>query len=245
MEPKIVLMDREFSRESLGELDALDLRNIKDGSWETVLSACRADELRLYHIMMQSIDGIERLRTTSRLSMEWANKITDLSPVFKMSWLKYLFLSDFPKLADIEGIGSLQNVTELHLSGNRGSLQPPLRMVSVQPISKLSNLETLTLVNLRLENDDITFLASLPKLRDLALAINGFDRKQFAYLAKRLNPQLHSPITASKKMNSSCPKCGNSLFFFVGKRMPYLCRSCENERFEKLTLQFENLMAAS
>jgi len=238
-------MDREFSRESLGELDALDLRNIKDGSWEIILSTCKAVDLRLYHIMLQSLDGIEHLQTTARLSMEWANKVTDLSPVFKMSWLKYLFLSDFPKLANIEGIASLQNLTELHLSGNRGSLQPPLRMVSVQPISKLSNLETLTLMNIRLENDDITFLASLPKLRDLSVAINGFDRKQFAYLAKRLNPQLESPITASKKTNSSCPKCGNSFFFFIGKRMPYLCRSCEKDRFEKLALQFENLMAAS
>jgi hypothetical protein len=244
MEPKIVLMDRDYSQDSLRETEALDLRNIKWTVWETILSTCKASDLRLYHIMMESLDGIERLQATSRLSMEWANKITELTQVFQMVWLKYLFISDFPRLTNIDGIEALQRLTELHLSGNRGSLHPPLRMVSVEPIARLPNLEKLTLVNIRLENDEIGFLGAFPRLRELTLS-NSFDRKQFAYLAKRLNPQLDLPISASRRMNLPCPKCGQSLSYFIGKRMPTLCATCDSDRFKKFTLQFEDLMAAS
>jgi hypothetical protein len=244
MEPKIVLMDRDYSRDSLREVGALDLRNIKGPAWEIILLTCKAADLRLYHIMLQSLGGIENLQDTSRLSMEWANKITDLTPIFQMLWLEYLFVSDFPRLTNIEGIEALQHLTGLHLSGNRGSLHPPLRMASVKMIAKLSNLESLTLANIHLEDDDITFIASLPKLRDLTLT-NQFEREQFAYLAKRINPQLELPIPASRKVNSPCRKCGNARFFFIGKRMPILCKTCDSQRFEKLTLQFESLMRAS
>jgi hypothetical protein len=97
--------------------------------------------------------------------MEWANKISDLDPVFKMVWLKSLLVSDFPRLTNIEGIGKLKHLKTLHLSGNRGSLHPPLRLVSIRPISELSNLEELEVVNVQLEDDDIILIASLPKLR--------------------------------------------------------------------------------
>jgi hypothetical protein len=244
MEPKIVLMDRAYPPDSLGETGALDLRNIKEPVWETIVSTCKSASIRLYHIMLQSLEGIERLDATSSLSMEWANKVSGLSPVFRMVWLKNLFVSDFPRLANIEGIEALEHLKTLHLSGNRGSLHPPLRLVSIQPIAKLSNLQELTVANVRLEDDDITFLAALPKLRELTLS-NSFDRKQFAFLAKRLNGQLDLPISANRKMNVSCPTCGQSLFYFIGKRMPSLCKGCDSKKFEKMTSQFEDLMATS
>ena len=235
MKPIMVLMDSDFPEESLREESALDLRNIKDAAWGIILSTCRAADLHLYHIMVQSLDGIERLRNTSCLSMMWANKISNLAPVFQMVWLKKLSVSDFPRLRCIDGIEALQDLEELDLSGNLGSLQPPLRLTSVRPIEKLSNLEKLTLANIRLENDDITFLASLSKLRDLFLS-NQFERKQFAYLAKRLNGQLDGPTQPSTKTNISCRRCPNPLYHFTGQRMPILCKVCDHDRFNKLTL---------
>jgi len=240
----MVLMDRDYQRDTIREAAALDLRNVKASSWEVILSTCKASDLRLYHIMIESVEGIERLQRTSRLSMEWANKIKEITPVFQMVWLTYLFISDFPRLTNIKGIEALQQLTELYLTGNRGSLNPPLQMASLEPIASLTSLEILTLSNIRLENEDITFLASLPKLRELYLS-NRFERKQFAYLAKRLNPQLDTPISASTMAKMPCSKCGQSRFMFTGTRMPFLCKICDAEKFRKLTLQFEDLMAAS
>ena len=140
MKPTIVLMVRPYAPESIRETGGLDLRNIKESEWRTIVSSCKSASLRLYHIMVESLEGIERLDTTSSLSIEWANKVSELSPVFKMVWLKNLFVSDFPVLASIDGIEALEHLTTLHVSGNLGSLHPPLRLVSLQPIAKLSNL---------------------------------------------------------------------------------------------------------
>lgn len=121
-----------------------------------------------------------------------------------MRWLNRLSLSDLPQLRTIDGIEALENLSELHLSGNLGALYPPLRLDSVKAISKLAALEKVEFLNIRLENDDISFVASsFPKLRNLTLS-NEFERVQFAFLAKRLNAQLAEPIAAYAKLNVSC-----------------------------------------
>jgi hypothetical protein len=242
--PLMILMDREFSQERLSEKDALDLRNINDAAWNVIRSRCVAVDLSLYHVTATSLDGIDQLHSTLSLAMEWANKIADLSPVFKMKWLKRLFVSDLPLLRNIEGIDSLQNLSYLHLSGNRGSLHPPLRLVSLKPIARLAKLETLTVANVRLDDDDVTPIASISSLRDLTISCK-FERKQLAFLAKRLNPQLMQPITAYLELNSVCTKCGGPLYLFIGRKMPLLCKACKKEKFERLSLQFERLVAES
>jgi hypothetical protein len=239
------LMDRSFSSESLGQHSSLDLRNIDDDAWEMIVSCCAATELRLYHLVLRSLAGIDRLQSTSRLSIVWANGVADISPICQMSWLNSLSLSDLPHLRTIDGIEALQNLSELHLSGNLGALHPPLRLESVKAIGKLATLEKLELLNLRLGNDDISFVASsFSNLRILTLS-NEFERAQFAYLAKRLNAQLAEPISACAKLNVSCPKCGGELFRFTGRRMPTLCAVCERDRFERLVGQFEELLQGS
>jgi hypothetical protein len=243
-EPIVVLMDRGYSKADLQSRLALDLRNIKGSVWDDMVSTCRAVDLRLYHLMVRSLDGIERLDGTTILSAEWANNVSDLTPIFRMSWLQKLFLSDFPQVRGIEGIGALTALTELHLSGNRGSLYPPLRISSIRPIAALSKLRKLTLANIRLADSDISCIASLPALKDLDLPYR-FDRKQFAFLAKRLNPQLTVRIRASDGLNVGCRTCGANLFVFRGKRVSVICRACEAGKFETLTVQFENLVDAS
>jgi hypothetical protein len=78
--------------------------------------------------MLQSLDGIERLQATSSLGMEWAKKISDLGPVFKMIWLKSLSVSDFECLTNIEGIGELEDLKALHLSEGKARFRAVLTM---------------------------------------------------------------------------------------------------------------------
>lgn len=195
--------------------------------------------------MLRSLAGIDRLQSTFGLSVVWANGIEDIGPICRMRWLNRLSLSDLPQLRTIDGIEALENLSEPHLSGNLGALHPPLRLDSVKAISKLAALEKLEFLNIRLENDDISFVASsFPKLRNLTLS-NEFERVQFAFLAKRLNAQLAEPIAAYAKLNVSCPKCGGELFRFTGRRMPTLCSACERDRFDRLLQQFEDLLQSS
>lgn len=236
-------MEKGFSEDILEQEDALDLRSIGDKAWSAIISRCKASEVRLYYLKIKSLEGIEKLRSTSILKIEYANKITDIKPVFKMDWLQTLYLYDLPKLRDLEGIEALQNLTELRLSGNRGSMDPPLRLKSIKPIAKLSNLRDLEITNTQLEDDDISLIASsFPNLRSLTVSWR-FDRSQLAHIAGKLNAQLDEPILPSMEMKyAHCKKCKGNLTLFAGRRMPMLCKVCNKDKFDKLTAQFEQLM---
>jgi Leucine-rich repeat (LRR) protein len=232
-------MDGKFSLETLSREASLDLRCIDQKGWETILASCNASDLRLYYLKIRSLAGVERLRHTTRLSIEWANKIEDISPLFAMQWLATLTLYDLPRIRTLDGIAALEGLKELNLSGCRGSLNPPLRLDSVRPIAGLRNLEKLEITNIRLEERDISFVASaFPDLRSLRLSGKEFEREHLAYLAKRLNPQLEEPLVSSWETTFAVCKCGKPLHLFMGRKMRMLCAFCDAKRFEKLTEEF-------
>lgn len=189
--------------------------------------------------------GIESLRSVRTLNLVWAAKVDSLRPVFGMDWLERLHVSDFKLLREVDGIDEIENLRELYLSGNLGSLDPPMRLTSVRPIAKLPQPEKLELRNIRLQDDDISFVGDcFPKLRVLKLS-SRFERRDFAYLARRLNAQLEEPITPSFQTNIECQECGRMKVMFVGRRMPILCGFCDDGRIRKLTQEFEDMMQRS
>ena len=226
------------------ELDSaapLDVRNVTTAEWEDILPACHVEVLRLYHITLESLDGIETLAETRDLTLEWATKIESLAPVFRMSALTTLSVFAFPRLRSLSGIEALSELTELNLSGNRASLKPPLRLATIEPLARIPNLASLSLTNIRLEDDDITPLAACTKLRRLHLSLR-FERRQLAFLANRLNAQLETPITSLMESGLPCNRCGSEKFMFAGHRVQTLCRDCDRPRFDKLVDEFEKMV---
>lgn len=236
----ILCLDRQFPEQELAEGDELDLRNVSAKTWPTVLSRCTAIELRLYNLKLPSLEGIDKLTSTRRLKLEWATRIEALEPVFKLRGLTHLAIEDFPKLRRLDGIEGLSELTELRLSGNLGG-GSPLRLNSIEPVSRISKLTKLSVANAKLEVDDITSLARCKHLRHLSLT-NQFDRTQVAFLASRLNEQLVDPLTAYVKTPLRCVECNSLKSMFTGRKMPFLCPACDAPRFEKLTRQFEQMM---
>lgn len=237
----ILCLDRQFPEQQLSEGDELDLRNVSAQIWPTVLSRCTAIELRLYNLKLPSLEGIDKLTNTRRLKLEWATKIETLEPVFKLRDLTHLAVEDFPKLRRLDGIEELSELTELRLSGNLGGGSSPMRLDSIEPVSRISKLTKFSLANATFEVDDITSLARCTHLRHLSLT-NQFDRTQVAFLASRLNEQLVEPLKAYVKTHLRCVKCSSLKSMFTGRKMPILCPSCDAPRFEKLTHQFEQMM---
>lgn len=236
----ILCLDREFSEQELAERDELDLRNISAKIWPTVLSRCTAKELRLYHLKLASLEGIDRLTHARRLTLEWGTKIESLEPVSRLSGLTHLAIGDFPRVQQLDGLEKLSELKELRLSGSLGG-GSPLRLESIEPVTRISGLTRLSLSNARLKDDDITSLVRCTHLRHLSLT-NQFDRSQVAFLASRLNEQLVEPLTAYVQTHLHCMKCNSLTSMFTGRRMPFLCPVCDASRFEKLTSQFEKMV---
>lgn len=236
----MLCLDGQFSEQELSESVELDLRNVSANIWPTLLSRCKANELRLYNLKLASLEGIDRLTNTRRLTLEWAKKIETLEPVSGLSGLTYLAIGDFPRLRQLDGLEKLSELTELRLSGSQGG-GSPLRLESIEPVTRISKLTRLSLANVKFEVDDITSLVRCTYLRHLSLT-NQFDRSQVAFLASRLNKQLVEPLTAYVKTHLRCMKCSSLTSMFTGRRMPLLCPACDAPRFEKLTRQFEQMM---
>jgi hypothetical protein len=237
----MLLLDRPFEEPQLGVNAELDLRNIAPNVWPVVLSQCHSTVLRLYHIMLPSLEGIERLASVRRLTLEWATKISDIAPVYKLQHLVSLSVFDFALLRHLDGIDSLTELAELNLSGSRGALTPRLKLSSIGPVVRLRNLVSFSLTNAQLDDDDITVLARCANLRELDLS-RQFERKQVAFLAKHLNAQLVEPLRAYFATNLKCETCDDNKVMFNGRRMPVLCRTCDSGRFERHVAEFEQLV---
>ncbi|MGZ8271861.1 MAG: hypothetical protein ACXW1T_11570 [Methylophilus sp.] len=240
----MLLLNQDFSDDLLSSLMTADLRNISKSAWQRVLSHCNATELRLYHLTLENLDGIEKLSNTEKLVLEWATKIERLEPIFHLNNLTSLSVSDFPKIRNITGIDKLTKLSELQLSGNLGSMNPPLRLTSIKPVSEIPNLTSFSLLNAKLDDDDVTAIAECKMLRHLNLS-NQFERKQLAYLAKHLNGQLEHPLPSYRESSLTCPKCNEKKFMFTGRKMPFLCQKCDSHRFNKLHNEFEELVNAA
>ncbi len=173
--------------------------------------------------------------------MEWANKIEQLDNVFRLPHLTKLSVYDFPKLTTLTGIEQLGELTEFNFSGSRGAIDPALRLTTIKPVTHIPNLSSFSLANARIADDDIACLAQCSTLRRLHLSKN-FDRGQFALLAKRLNAQLETPITSHVAASMECEQCGGCKAMFLGRRMPFLCRACDEAKFERLVHEFETLV---
>jgi hypothetical protein len=236
----MLLLDRAFTESLLATEKDLDLRNVEAKIWPQVLSECRAEKLRLYHITLPSLDGIECLASVEHLVLEWAPKILEISSVFKLHNLRALSIFDFSRLRRIDGIQVLRNLVELNLSGSRGALTPRLKLASVAPVSGLQCLESFSLANAQLDDDDIAVLSNCKNLKHLDLS-RQFERGQVAFLAKCLNAQLAEPLTAGLETTLECETCGGRKFMFHGRRMPILCRTCEPQRFDRYQEEFWRL----
>lgn len=218
----------------------LDVRHVDARGFAELLGQCRASHLRIYHLEVGSLDGIDSLRSLATLTLEWAPKVRTLDPVFEMAGLCELQIRDFARLRDLSGIEKLKGLRKLVLTGG---VWRPLRLASLRPVAAIHDLEALTLLNVRLEDDDITCLAGLRRLVSLNLS-NQFDRAQVAILARHLNARLSTPLAASAPVQLACPACGAPKHLFTGRRMPFLCPTCDRGRFERLTREFQELVGA-
>ena len=106
------------------------------------------------------------------------NKLTDISGIRLFKNLKHLYLAE-NKLENISVLKYLYNLKELVISDN------PLKNISI--IKDLKNIKYLSIQNLELESDQVQYVKSLKKLKELWCK-NGFKNMS---ILKQLNKRVH------------------------------------------------------
>lgn len=195
-----------------------------------------------YEMRADDLEPIHRISGLENLAITWNSKVSDLEWLQPLKNLKNLKLDDVPKIADLSAIADLSELQRLHLSGNLGSLSPKMKVESLQPLARLSNLSELTLLNIRVRDFGLKPISACKKLETLNAA-NVFDTEDFAYLSVHLSKtkcDLFSPYRLAKMPLSNDGKTGQRAMV-TGRRKPFLDPVLEKEKLEKYVRKFAAL----
>jgi Leucine-rich repeat (LRR) protein len=125
---------------------------------------------------------LSKLKQLRRLVLENNPKVENLDWVRGLGDLNALLISDFKRIKNLEPLGDLPNLSAL---GVEGGMDTPMRVDSLEPISKLLKLRLLTLTNLRVTDKKLSPLSSLKNLEVLYCA-RFFPDTEFSDLQKAL-----------------------------------------------------------
>jgi hypothetical protein len=141
----------------------------------------------LTHISMNAW-GLKNLDSLSRLSNLEGIEITDNTKVSSLAWLTSLrslqvfALADCPITVDLAPIGACEELRFIWLSSSHSK---PMRIASLDALSRLSKLENLIVKNARVGDRKLTGLHPLKNLVKLELP-DFFSHKEFLALATAL-----------------------------------------------------------
>lgn len=180
------------------------------------------------------VGNMERLET---LSLEGCSTIHDLSALGKRSNLTALGIINFKNISSIEEVGKLLNLQQLVITG---SMWTTMRLETLGPLSKLTNLVRLDLGNTRVADKSLRPLGKLKNLKILNLP-NFYSVDEFAWLSRQLPDTActwFKPVIDFE--NFPCKNCGkHALKMLSGKGASTLCSSCDLKRIEKHVERFE------
>ncbi len=150
---------------------------------------CELDNLEYLHlnypVTAVDISGIKRLSKLKTLKMDSVRKVSDFTPVLSLPHLHTLIIANAKNLTDIE---FLESAHHLKVIGVEGSMWTKQKIQSLRPLSGLQQLEALFMTTVVLEDQDLIYLASCPKLRILDCA--RFAPKSEFERLRRLMPDI-------------------------------------------------------
>jgi hypothetical protein len=170
--------------------------------------------------------------------LNWNTKSTSLWDISKNKGLKTLDITDFSKLEEIDQLSLATQISDLTLGGGHDK---PLKIKSINPLKNLTNLNTLSLTNLKIGDDTLQPLGHLKSLETLFLS-NQFETREYAWLATRL------PKTKCKmfQATNSCNIVGadNKLVWdtmVTGRKKSFLLSTKDQVKIDKYIKDFEKL----
>lgn len=196
---------------------------------------------------IKNLDFLNDFKEVKKLFLS-SIKTNNLYPISSLKHLTHLELTNVGNGSDLNAISQLNNLEELILqtpSGYDGSGKV-IKYLSLKPISDLSNLKELTLLDVVFEQDGLKPLLNLKSLTHLT-ARNKFSTEDFAKIDK------YRPDVQCEYANPyntwdgyefyRCNKCGEKKVEFSGVELKrrVFCPHCNKKKFEELLERYNQI----
>ena len=141
--------------------------------------------LRITHCHVKNLDFLQDLINVEELVLEYVSGFTDLSPLKNLKKLKSVHFENLRKVTDFKGLEGIESLRFLYINGTLDWKQP---IVDFNFLSKLPNLEVLSLVWVINKTPYPAFkpVLSLKKLKKIGLVRNMFAVEEYAFLETAL-----------------------------------------------------------
>ena len=235
--PLIIVDGTKFSKASLSKETSGEFAygvGLKDADIEKVGRYLKVSALSLYDVRATSLRPLEKMESLTKLSIEWARKLEDLSFLNGCKRMETLILSDLGRINSIEPVSSLNILRHLEVSGG---IESVAKFQTLKPISSCKNLSTLCLSNIRVSDDDLQFVSELPNLKELDIS-NQWPTEQYALLSKKLYGVECSHLKLWIRLE--CP-IGNKDTMVVGRGKPFLNSADDSVRIRSYEEKFWSL----
>ena len=169
-------------------------------------------------------------------------RITSLWDMTENTALSGLAIEDFSRLTSIKGIETAPALKEFRI-GN--AIWSKMVIDSLMPLAN-TKIERLSFTGRAIEDNDLSFLETLPDIKTFGFSTNTFSTEQVAWIVANcphaegyaLKAKVDCMLLDSNEHMVDVPKA-----IIVGKRKPILKVEGNEERIEKYVDSFEKLKA--
>lgn len=148
-------------------IKALSANNVDQGFLEEISQLKNLRSLTMKIVTASDFTCLSSLQKLKKIRFQAAHKCDDFSVISKMFSLEGFYIEHAKRLENFE---FLERSNHLKRVGIDGSMSQAQIIESVEPFSKMRNLEELYLRNVRLRNKNLLFLKSARKLKTLDCA---------------------------------------------------------------------------
>lgn len=138
-----------------------------------------------YSVTATDLRPLTMLKSLRHLTMDSPRAITDFTPILELPALERLFIENAKHLSSLDWLRPLKG--RLRALGIEGSLWTKHRIPTLKPLEGFE-LEALFLTSTSLDDQDLSPIATMPRIKFLSTAINA-PRSQFEAL-HRAKPEL-------------------------------------------------------
>jgi Leucine-rich repeat (LRR) protein len=233
---EIAIQGKTKNLERLKELSGIEklwLYTVNQTEFDLIVRYVRPKIFYIYEMRVEDLSSLELLSNTEKIYLCWNTKSSKLWDLSKNANLRSLSIEDFKRLNDLEPLQYCRNLEELRLSGG---IWNTLKIDTLEPLKKLTNLRYLNLTNIRVKDESLEPLTHLRKLEELIIS-NQFPTEEYARLSVALPNTKCDYFRPYVKLNN--PIDGKDIMV-IGKRKTFLNSLTDANKLQKYEEQFKS-----